>query len=132
QNQSNVTDKTVQDLANAAFIAQTDNGTLENAQFLGSLTTGIVKNTTVTGVLSISAPLTSIDGLTTVANNMLYTTAPDTYDVIAPLNDALLISSAAGVPSWSNSAIPSFTMAGTIGMGNYHIEDLANPVNPQD
>jgi hypothetical protein len=34
QNQSNVTDKTVQDFANAAFIAQTDNGTLQNAQFL--------------------------------------------------------------------------------------------------
>src|SRR4029078_13093418 len=52
QDQSNVTSKFVQDLSNATFIAQTDNGTLQNAQFLGSLTTGIVKNTTVTGVLS--------------------------------------------------------------------------------
>jgi hypothetical protein len=81
QNQSNVTNKTVQDLANASFIAKTDNGTLQNAQFLGSLTTGIVKNTTSTGVLSISAPLTSIDGLVTAANEMLYTTGANTYAV---------------------------------------------------
>lgn len=79
EDQSNVTSKTVQDLANASFIVQMNNGSLQNAQALGSLTTGIVKNTTATGVLSISAPLTSIDGLTTAANEMLYTTAADTY-----------------------------------------------------
>lgn len=70
--QSGVTSKTVQDLADATFIAKTDNGTLHNAQFLGSLTTGIVKNTTVTGVLSISAPLTQIDNLSPVQGNILY------------------------------------------------------------
>lgn len=79
ENQPNVNEKTVQDLANASFIAKTDNGTLENAQFLGELSTGILKNTTITGNLSISAPLTSIDALTTTANETIYTTAPNQY-----------------------------------------------------
>lgn len=79
QNQTNVVDKTVQDLANASFIAKTDNGTLENAQFLGELQSGILKNTTSTGDLSISVPLTSIDGLTTTADETIYTTASNVY-----------------------------------------------------
>jgi len=56
EDQGSVSAKTVQDLAEATFIAQTDNGTLANAQFLSALTTGIVKNTTGTGVLSIATP----------------------------------------------------------------------------
>ena len=39
----------------ATYITQTTNGTLTNEQALGSLATGIVKNTTTTGVLSIAA-----------------------------------------------------------------------------
>lgn len=39
----------------ATYITQTANGTLSNEQALGSLATGIVKNTTTTGVLSIAA-----------------------------------------------------------------------------
>lgn len=79
ENQPNVNEKTVQDLANASFIAKTNNGTLENAQFLGELSTGILKNTTTTGNLSISAPLTSIDELSTTANETIYTTGPNQY-----------------------------------------------------
>lgn len=79
QNQPNVINKTLQDLANASFVVNTSNGSLQNQQVLGLLTTGILKSTTVTGIISISAPLTSIDGLVTVANQMIYTTAPNTY-----------------------------------------------------
>lgn len=39
---------------NATYITQTANATLTNEQALGSLATGIVKNTTTTGVLSIA------------------------------------------------------------------------------
>jgi hypothetical protein len=39
---------------NATYITQTSNGTLTNEQALGSLATGILKNTTTTGVLSIA------------------------------------------------------------------------------
>ena len=83
ENQSNVVEKTVQDLANATFIAKTDNGTLQNAQFLSDLPSGILKNTTGSGNLLISTPLTSIDSLTTTANEMIYTTAPNVYATTA-------------------------------------------------
>src|SRR5262249_17259419 len=39
---------------NATYITQTSNSTLSNEQALGSLATGILKNTTTTGVLSIA------------------------------------------------------------------------------
>jgi hypothetical protein len=100
EDQGSVSNKTVQDMANAQFIVQVNNGSLANAQSMGSLTTGIVKSTTGTGVQSISAPLTSIDGLTTVANNMIYTTGANVYTVLAPVNSGVLASSAAGVPTW--------------------------------
>jgi len=64
---------------NAKFIVQQPNASLPAAQALSALSTGILKSTTTTGVLSISAPLTSIDGLTTAADLMLYTTASNVY-----------------------------------------------------
>ena len=72
QDQSHVTSKTVQDLANAQFVVNVNNGSLQNAQSLGSLTTGIVKNTTSTGALSISTPLTQIDNLSLAQGDILY------------------------------------------------------------
>jgi hypothetical protein len=42
--------------ANAKYIIQTTNASLTNAQILASLSTGLVKNTTTTGVLSIGVP----------------------------------------------------------------------------
>jgi len=44
--------------SNATYIVQTANGSLSNEQALGSLATGLLKNTTTTGVLSISSPVT--------------------------------------------------------------------------
>jgi hypothetical protein len=41
--------------SDATYIVQTANGTLTNEQALGALATGILKNTTTTGVLSIAA-----------------------------------------------------------------------------
>lgn len=61
ENQGTVVDKTVQDLANANLIAQSSNGSLANGQFLNVLSSGIVKNTTGTGVLSILTGSASID-----------------------------------------------------------------------
>jgi len=52
ENQSNVTNKTVQDFANASFIAQVSNGALQNAQYTSLLPTGFVSVTTTTGVLN--------------------------------------------------------------------------------
>ncbi len=70
---------TVQDLSNSQFIVNVPSLATPNAQALGNLATGILRSTTSTGVVSISAALTSIDTLTTNADQMLYTTATDTY-----------------------------------------------------
>lgn len=52
EDQSTVTSKTVQDLANATFILQNNNGSTENAQFLDVLPTGFASVTTGSGVLN--------------------------------------------------------------------------------
>lgn len=70
---------TVQDFVELPFILQQASVQAPNAQALSDLQTGIVKNDTGTGILSISLPLTSIDSLTTAADEMLYTTAANTY-----------------------------------------------------
>jgi hypothetical protein len=84
---------------NATYIVQTADATLSNEQALGALATGIVKNTTTTGVLSIAAEgtdylgtpsigvsvqaydatLLSIAALGTAADKMAYTTGVDTW-----------------------------------------------------
>lgn len=75
ENQGTVVDKTVQDLANATFICNTDNGTLENAQIMSLLATGIVKNTTTTGIQSV---LTGSTTITAVINDDTMATAATT------------------------------------------------------
>ena len=70
---------TVQDMANQKFILQTPSATMPNAQALSDLTTGIMKSSATTGVISISAPLTSIDSLTIASDKMLYGTGANTY-----------------------------------------------------
>lgn len=72
ENQGTILDKTVQDLANAALICQSTNGTLVNGQFLDLLATGLVRNTTATGVLSI---ITDSDLITAVINDDTMATA---------------------------------------------------------
>jgi len=84
--------------------------------------------------------LQSISGLNTVANNLIYTTAFDTYAVIVPANNSVLISSVAGVPSW-NQTLPqgvqtNITLLGeqnqNLDMGGFKINDMGEPVQPSD
>jgi hypothetical protein len=75
EDQTGVVSKTVQDMADATFIAQTDNGTLTNAQFMGDLDTGITRNTTTTGVQSV---LTGSSTITAVINDDTMATAATT------------------------------------------------------
>lgn len=83
----------------ATYIVQTSNSTLTNEQILGDLATGLVLNTTATGVLSIAAAgtdylapaaigvtvqafdatLTSLGALGTAADKYAYTTGVDTW-----------------------------------------------------
>lgn len=92
------------------------------------------------GAQAASAALSSIAGLTTVANNMLYTTAPNTYAVIAPANNSTLVSSPAGVPSWSQT-LPTQVQTNiqylgvqnqNLDMGGFQINDLGEPTQPSD
>ena len=69
---------------------------------------------------------------TNAINTIMYASSANVLGVITPVNSALLISSAGGVPSWSNSAIPAFTMAGAISMGSHQINNLTDPTSPQD
>lgn len=127
---------TVQDLANAPFILKTPNTAAPNAQVLSALTTGILKSTTGTGVLSISAPLTSIDGLTTAVDEMLYLTGPNTY-AVTPFTTAgrTLVGEATTANMLSFlGALPlaGGTMTGAINMGGFGITNMLDGVNPQD
>lgn len=127
---------TVQDLANNKFIVQTPNATVPNAQALSTLSSGILKNTTTTGVLSISAALTSIDGLTTAADDMIYTTGANTYAVTAltPVARTLLAQTTfAGMAAVLGAlSTTGGTMSGQIDMGNNKIVNMADPSASQD
>lgn len=100
----------------ATYILQVPDTLLPNAQALSLLATGILKSTTTTGVVSISAPLTSIDGLTTAANEMLYTTAADTY-ATTPLT-----AFARTLLDDANAA----TMRTTLGLGTAAVKDATD------
>lgn len=73
----------------ATYIVQTPNGSLTQEQALSLLATGIMKNTTATGVVSIAtanvdyqaadATLISIAALGTAADRTIYTTGVDTW-----------------------------------------------------
>ncbi len=76
----------------SSYVLLTPDGSLPNSFSLSSLTTGILKVTTGTGTLSISPGLTSIDGLATSANEMLYLTGSNVYATLAfsPFSQSLL------------------------------------------
>ena len=87
-----------------------------------------------------SAALDSIASLTTVANNLIYTTASNTYAVIAPAASSVLITSAGNVPSLSQT-LPTAVQANitqlgaqsaALNMNSHLINNVTDPVNPQD
>ncbi len=82
QDQGTVASKFVQDLANAALVAQTDNGTLFNGVFLDVLSSGFVTVTTGTGVLSSHI-------LTGTANQVNISNGDGSVDPIFSLSSTL-------------------------------------------
>ena len=67
QDQSGVTNKTAQDLANATIITQTNTGVLQNGQALNALATGFMASAVTTGVVS-SRVLTGTTNQVDIAN----------------------------------------------------------------
>lgn len=93
-----------------------------------------------TNVEAWSAALDSIAALTTVANNLIYTTASNTYAVIAPVVSSVMMTSAGGVPSWGTT-LPSavqlnITKLGAqiqaLNMNGNLINGVSDPVSAQD
>ncbi len=87
-----------------------------------------------------SPALDSIAGLTTGANNLIYTTASNAYSTISSLASAVLITSAGNVPSLSQT-LPTtvqnnITFLGALGealnMNSHQINNVTDPTNPQD
>ncbi len=115
----NLAGNSVDGSANVAFsnkfiVQGTTDAGLSGAQFLGALGTGIVKNTTTTGVLSIAvaSDFPTLNQNTTgtatyatniaggVANNIPYQTGIGTTSFITPAASSVLVSNASSVPSW--------------------------------
>lgn len=114
----------------ATYITQTANGTLSAEQVLGSLATGILKNTTTTGVLSIAAAGTdytspsstesftnkTITSSTNILGGVTMTLGSDaTGDIYYRNSGGVLtrlgvgtngqvLTLASGLPSWANSS----------------------------
>ncbi len=65
---------------------------------------------TSSGTLSVAGALASIFGLTTVANNLIYTTASNTYAVIVPVANAILMTDGSSVPSLSTTTPSGLTI----------------------
>jgi hypothetical protein len=102
--------------ANATYITQTHDATLTNEQAMGDLATGIVKNTTGTGVQSIAAPgtdYTSPTGTENLSNKTI------TASSLVATALSLLIGGFSGVFSHANTTIRTWVFPdkdGTVAM----------------
>ena len=87
-----------------------------------------------------SPALDSIAGLTTSANQLLYTTASNTYSVTSAVANAVLVTSAGSIPSLSNTLPVAVqdnitnlgNLAEAINMNSHLINNVTDPVSPQD
>ncbi len=71
------------DVGDIKFIVQQPNSMVPQAQALSALSTGILKSTTTTGVLTISPAVTSLDTIGVAANQMAYGSGVNTYSLTA-------------------------------------------------
>ena len=80
------------DVGGIKFIVQQPNSLVNDAQALSALSTGIMKSTTGTGVISISAPITSLDAAGIAANEINYGTGANAYSTtsLSPFSRGLL------------------------------------------
>lgn len=134
----------VSSISGVKFIVQQASSAVPSAQSLGALSTGVLKSATTTGVVSISEPLTSIDGLSLAANKMLVGASASTYSLADVTNYSLTLFANIDLASWqAQLGIPGGgsgvylplaggTMTGAINMGTHFVTNVIDPVNPQD
>ena len=105
--------------ATAKYIIQTPNASLSNAQTLSTLATGIVKNTTTTGVLSIAIPNTDywVPGYvipvtsggtgiaTATAQGLLKGNGTSGFGVVTPGANGTFLTMASGLPAWVENTV---------------------------
>lgn len=107
----------------ATYILQTADADLANAQALGALATGILKNTTSTGVLSIATAgtdyLPSINGLTADASPDGAADYVVTYDASASAHKKVLLNNLPGGGGGSVSSVFGRTGAVTAASNDY-------------
>ncbi len=91
-------------------------------------------------VQAYSAALASIAGLTTVSNNLIYTTASNTYAALAPVANRVLASGLGGAISWDDTLPQAVqtniqylgTQNQNLNMGGFQINNGAEPIQPSD
>lgn len=105
--------------SNAFIVQGTTDAGLSGAQFMGALGTGIVKNTTTAGVLSIAVAgdFPTLNQNTTGTANIAggtagavpYQTGANATGVVAATATAskMFLSGASAIPTWSTSTIPT-------------------------
>lgn len=105
-----------------------------------SLSTFLTSASIGVTVQAYSAALSSIAGLTTSANELIYTTATNTYATLGPANNSVLITGNTGVPSLSQT-LPQAVQTNiqylgvqnqNLNMGTFQINNVENPTHPQD
>ena len=110
--------------ANNFIVQGTTDAGLSGAQFLGALGTGIVKNTTTTGVLSIAAAadvVSLIQGLTG-CNTSTYVFTPQASDCVAPSGGGGLSGqNALGIPIAATSTTSTSSTTPGTNRGTYVI-----------
>lgn len=109
EDQIGVTSKTAQDLANATIIAQTDNGTLANAQFLDDLATGFMSTTNLTGVVASRT-------LTGTANQITVTSGDGSGNPV--------FSTPQDIAAASSPTFAGMTLNGDLDMASNNIDNL--------
>jgi hypothetical protein len=93
----------------STFVTQTQNQTVPNAFYLGSLSSGVLEVTTTTGALSVNAPLTSLGNITVATGSLPVGLTSSTYQELAigAANTVLTVNSGGTAIAWS--ALPGST-----------------------
>lgn len=114
--------------ANKFIVQGTTDAGLTGAQFLGALSTGIVKNTTTTGILSIAAagtdyevPLTFSTGLTRATNTITVNTSQNISTLSNLTSNGIVTTSGGG---------GSLSVTATTGTGNVVLATSPTLVTP--